>query len=117
MTAVSNVDTEASNDMTRTGACLPNCGACCESIVLQIAPDYTANPDIRTWIELHGLDIYEADGGSWLRLATPCTALQPDKSCGVYGTPLRPQMCADWPQIPRQLQGLEAVCGFSFEGV
>lgn len=51
-------------------------------------------------------------------LSLRCKFLQDDGSCGVYGTPERPDICAEWPSQPWELQTLDeagqAACGYSF---
>jgi len=100
----------------RVGACVSGCGKCCESIRLQVPPSYRSNPDVRRWVELHDIRLMEADGGVWAVVPIPCTALMADKQCALYGTPERPDVCAGWPYAPRDLTGLDDVCGYSFEG-
>ena len=51
-------------------------------------------------------------------LEQSCKHLQPDGSCGIFGQPQRPQICAEWPSQPWELQTLtpagQAACGYSF---
>ena len=101
----------------RLGECTPGCGACCRSLQLQVPPEYGTNPDIRHWIELHGVSLRERDGGMFVLLSQPCSALQGDSSCGLYGKPERPELCASWPATPAALEPVASVCSYSFEEV
>ena len=97
----------------RVGACLPGCGKCCEFLELETNPAYLRNPDALHWINLHGITITMVSGRAIARLPIPCTALQEDKACGLYGTLERPKMCGVWPQS-RAALGDITDCGYSF---
>lgn len=103
--------------MIRQGECTVGCGACCKYISLQVPPEYGSNPDVRKWIELHGIRLTERDGGVFASLEMPCHALTEDGKCGVYGTDARPDMCEEWPARPEQIAEFEEVrevCTYSF---
>ena len=98
----------------RLGECKPNCGACCQSLRLQVPPEYGANPDIKRWVELHGVKLVELDGGTFAMLPQPCSALTEDLRCDLYGTPERPLLCSEWPATPAALASVADVCSYSF---
>lgn len=97
----------------RTGACVTGCGKCCEFLELETNPAYLAAPDVLKWINLHGITLSMIDERCIARLPIPCMALQPDKSCGVYGTEARPAMCAAWPTSRLHIQDIPE-CGYAF---
>ena len=101
---------------TRQGTCQPRqCGsACCKSVILEVNPAYRADADVANWISLHGITMFERDGRTLARIPTPCTALDEAGRCGIYGQPERPDMCAAFPSAPASLDGIEAVCTFTF---
>jgi len=98
----------------RQGACTQGCGACCRILRLQVPPEYSRNPDIKKWVELHGVKLVELDGGTFVMLTMPCSALTEDGRCSLYGKPERPELCAHWPMTPAALLGVEDVCTYSF---
>ena len=103
------------------GYCKQGCGACCEFCTLNINPSYL-QADVRHWLELHGITLRESAGQVWANIPLPCSALQPDKSCGLYGQAERPQLCSDWPFSQGEIDELDRVagkktCTFYFEGV
>ena len=98
----------------RHGSCLQGCGLCCEMLELEINPVYLKAPDVANWVGQHGIGLRMEGERCIARLPIPCGALQPDKSCALYGKPERPRMCAAWPDHPRQLDAVPG-CGFSFE--
>ena len=98
----------------RQGECTVGCGACCKLLRLQVPPEYGSNPDIRKWVELHGVRLVNLDGGVFAMLTLPCSALTEDGKCSLYGTPERPDLCNHWPMTPAALLGVEDVCTFSF---
>ena len=99
----------------RVGSCTPNCGACCKFVTLVVHPDY-AQEDIRYWLELHGIKVVERSGVVMAYIPTPCSALQPDMTCGVYEQ--RPEVCRTWPTSQADIDLLHAFtdegCGYSF---
>ena len=99
--------------MKRMGECTAGCGACCRSMRLQVPPDY-ASPDIRKWIELHGLRLTQWNGGTFVHLDVACSALTEEGMCSLIDSPDRPEMCSQWPATPAAMEGLEDVCTFSF---
>lgn len=80
----------------RRGYCAEGCGACCEGVTLNVHPAYNEK-DVRKWLELHGIRLTERGGALWAYVPTPCRELQPNKQCGLYGKPERPQLCSEWP--------------------
>ncbi len=116
----------------RSGGCTKGCGACCTAIILPLDPDILNSPkfdDYMHWAELHGvrfikqknplrLDSYgnEMDKlSAWIPIR--CSELQEDKSCGLIGTPERPDMCGTFPLLPSTLGGLEEICTYTFTKV
>lgn len=97
----------------RRGQCLPNCGACCVFVRLQVPPTYR-DGDVRNWLGLHGISIQEIGGATFAVVGRPCSELTPDKRCGLYGKPERPRLCEEYPATPGALRGIEDVCGYSF---
>jgi hypothetical protein len=100
----------------RQGECLPNCGACCKFVRLQVPPTYQET-DTRGWLQLHGIRLTTIDGATFATIDRRCDALTDDNRCSLYGKPERPQLCADWPATPGAMAGLEDVCGYRFEEV
>ena len=103
--------------MKREGECTVGCGVCCNFLTLQVPPEYNSNPDVKKWVELHGVRLTERDGGVFAVLNVPCHALTEDGKCGVYGTDERPELCEHWPNSPAlisQIPEIEEVCTYSF---
>lgn len=98
----------------RRGSCLEGCGACCEFLRLQVPPSYGTDPDVKNWVELHGVQIVVIGEATYAVIGNKCSALNPDKSCSVFGTSARPQLCGEWPATPAAMTGLESVCGYEF---
>ena len=100
------------------GYCKENCGACCTYLKLNVHPEYWTNSDARHWVELHGITLTERAGQVWVTIPLPCSALQPDKSCGLYGTDERPRLCSAWPFEQNEIDEVDkrgANCTFYFE--
>lgn len=99
----------------RRGVCTEGCGACCKFVTLVVHPDY-AQEDVRYWLELHGIKVVERAGTVWAQVPLPCSALQPDASCGVYDQ--RPSPCRTWPNSQGDINLLHVFtdedCGYSF---
>lgn len=71
---------------------------CCRYIQLPLARSLTA--DEGAWVELHpGVHMVTADT---IHITTNCSALTEDGMCSLFGTDLRPEMCAVWPDNPRE---------------
>jgi Fe-S-cluster containining protein len=100
--------------LQRGGSCTAGCGACCKSIRLQVPPEYGTNPDIKKWVELHGITVKEVGGGMFAFLNLPCSALTEEGMCSLMGTADRPELCSHWPATPEAMAGLEEVCTYSF---
>ena len=98
----------------RVGECRTGCGACCTSIRLQIPTIYSSDPDIKNWIELHGIRVIQIGEATYASIPNRCSALADDKTCSLYGSATRPQLCSHFPATPAALTGLEAECSFSF---
>ena len=101
----------------RQGYCRQNCGFCCTYIKFNVHPSY-AQADVKYWIELHGITVTEVAGQVWVNIPLPCSALQPDKSCGLYGQAERPQVCSVWPFDQNEIDEVNkrgAGCTFYFE--
>ena len=108
--------------MQRQGYCSPSCGACCKGVTLNVNPQYAEQADVKHWLELHGARIWKNRGGDvWVFLPIPCSELQPDMSCGLYGKAERPQLCSDWPFNQQEITTLKDVtgadCTFNFAEV
>ena len=106
----------------REGFCKTGCGACCKFLVLQVNPQYYNSPDIKNWVELHGIRLVKRDGGVWAYIQATCRELQEDNSCGLYGKPERPNVCAEWPFNQAEINDLDAfvgekTCSYSFTEV
>jgi hypothetical protein len=97
----------------RTGEC-SGCGACCTHLRLQVPPSYASDPDVKHWIELHGIQIVQIGVVTYASIPTPCSALNSDGNCGLYGQPSRPRLCAAYPATPEALAGVEDQCSFDF---
>lgn len=90
----------------REGECTPGCGSCCRFLRLQVNPQYIELPDVKHWIELHGIRLRKKDGGVWAYIPISCTALTPEGMCGLQGKPERPELCATFPEGQWQLDEL-----------
>lgn len=106
--------------MNRVGEC-NGCSACCRFLILQVNPAYL-EADRRNWIEMHGIHLFEQDGGVWARINATCTHLTAEGKCGVYGLPERPQACATFPTVQADIDLIdewasEKVCSYEFIGV
>lgn len=85
------------------------------SIRIQCPPAYRSDPDIRRWVELHGIQLAEIGGATYAVISHRCSALTEDLKCSLYGTPERPQLCSEWPATPSAMVGHEDHCGYSWE--
>ena len=99
----------------RTGEC-NGCSACCRFLILQVNPQYL-EADRREWIEMHGIHLYERDGGVWARVNATCNHLTAEGKCGIHAD--RPQTCRDFPQVQGDVQLVdewlgEQTCSYSF---
>lgn len=105
--------------MERVGICREGCGACCEFLIVNVNPVYM-EPDKKAWIELHtGLRLFRQESGAWLSIRLPCKHLTAEKACGIFGSPERPQVCADFPSVQTDIAILEdafgkGACSYSF---
>jgi hypothetical protein len=101
----------------RTGSCTEGCAACCQSIVLQVNPQYGQEEEVRRWIELHGIRIEQYAGACWATVPMPCSALTPEGKCSLYGHEDRPKTCEFWPVSQSDIDKLEKpeVCTYRFE--
>lgn len=101
--------------MDRTGEC-NGCSMCCRFLILQVNPAYM-DQERRRWIELHGIRLFEQDGGVWARITAACTHLTEEGQCGIYAE--RPQACREFPMVQtdiaivNEFAGSE-VCSYSF---
>lgn len=100
--------------MVRLGGCT-SCGKCCTSLRLQVPPSYMDDPDVKNWVELHGISLLRVGEATYAVLNRKCSALASDnKTCTLYGKPERPGLCSEFPATPAALTGLETECGYSF---
>ena len=105
----------------RVGECNGCLGAanCCQFLIMQVNPAYLEG-DRRTFIEMHGIRLFEQDGGAWARITAKCTHLTDEGKCGVFGQPERPQACADFPFVQHDIDLVDdwigkKTCSYSFE--
>ena len=88
------------------------------SLELQVSPAYLTHPDVRKWIEYHGIALKsvtrEGQTGAFASIPLKCSKLTTDLKCSVHGTPEKPNLCNEWPFDPSNLVGLEDRCTFSF---
>ena len=101
----------------RVGEC-NGCSACCRFLILQVNPAYLES-DRRHWIELHGIRLYEKDGGTWAVINSPCEHLTEAGQCGIYGAPERPEACNTFPAFQHDIDLVdewigEKTCSYSF---
>ena len=101
----------------RSGTCQPNvCGsACCRFMWLAVDPQYLQQADMLAWVRLHGIDVVEWAGWTMARIPIPCTALDGEGRCSLYGMPERPTICSSFPVAPADLLGIDAACTFTFQ--
>ncbi len=72
--------------------------------------------DEQQWVEMHpGVTIK----GQNVRIEVSCEALTSAGRCGVFGTELRPEMCANYPESPEALNGIPVPSGclYRFEQI
>lgn len=93
----------AQQPVQRQGYCKEDCAACCKFLILQVNPQYKSK-DIRRWIESHGIELKEKDGGLFAYIPIPCTALDGTK-CLIYED--RPEVCRTWPQSQAEIETLK----------
>ena len=107
----------------RTGGCHQGCGACCEQIVLPIDPrvlrDLEKFDDWRKWVEYHpGMKVIVRTYHPFVQvyIDIPCSKLEENKDCGVYGTDERPKLCGDFPKLPYGIEdiGLGETCTYKW---
>ena len=101
----------------RGGTCTRGCGECCTSIRLQVPPAYERTPDIKHWIELHGLKVVRIGEAAFVVIPNRCSALTADNLCSLYGSADRPRLCDAFPATPAAITGLEDVCTYEFRQV
>lgn len=71
------------------------------------------------WAERYGISFIQREGANKALLAyvqQPCEHLRDDGNCAVQGMPLRPEMCAPYPQHPLDVEGIP-FCTYKFEAV
>jgi len=49
---------------------------------------------------------YTPRDGYSLRIDVPCSALDQEGRCSLFGSPERPEMCSQWPDQPEQIADL-----------
>lgn len=101
----------------RSGEC-NGCAACCRFLILQVNPAYLEE-DRRRWIEMHGIRLFERDGGAWASISAQCNHLTEEGKCGIYEE--RPQGCRDFPTVQHDIDLVnewvgEKACSYSFAG-
>jgi len=69
-------------------------GACCTFMTQW---ETRKDPDLKKYMQLHGVEIKETLKGLWLKLPVPCKAFDPNtKRCKVHAT--RPNICRNYPR-------------------
>jgi len=101
----------APSGLQRVGSCKEGCGACCKGIALNANPAYFEQKEVKRWLELHGIRVWQNGGQTWCWVPVPCSELQPDMKCGLYGKPERPKLCEDWPFNQQEIITLREVTG------
>lgn len=110
----------------RYGGCTAGCGACCEYLTVPLDPRINDNEpekieDLRYWLSLHGLTMYQDGDQLSLNIPIPCSKLvtdeDGDKICGVYGTDERPDLCSNLPRTIRGVRGVEQICTYRWRAV
>lgn len=98
--------------MMRTGECNGCLGAanCCRFVIMQVNPAYMDTERLR-FFEMHGIHLFEQDGGTWARINATCQHLTEDGACGVYGTAERPQACVEFPFVQHDIDLVDAWAG------
>lgn len=104
----------------RTGGCTLGCGKCCEAVIIPLdrrVRNHREFQDWCNWLALHKITVMIDDEKGYFDAHIPisCEALQPDKSCGLWKTPMRPQMCSTTPRVPGDLTTVEDVCTYTFK--
>lgn len=101
---------------TREGSCEPQrcAAACCRAIFLEVNPVYLHDADVAAWVRLHGIELAEREGRVLARINAPCSVLGQAGTCLIYDRPERPKLCADFPQAPAALFGIEGACSYRF---
>ncbi len=109
--------------MARQGECRPDCGACCEFVILpidsRVATELEPYLDWVKWLALHGMEAKLDGRGLRVRVPLKCMMLTRESKCQIYdhdeGPHLgRPKMCANAPTCPEDLEGIEG-CSYTFE--
>lgn len=102
--------------MLRVGECKVGCGACCRDIWLEVAPVYHEEADLKHWLALHNVSVSQMNGRTWAHIPVACSQLAEDGKCNAFGTPMRPQMCEDFPVFPEQIvmSQIGDVCTYRF---
>ena len=78
--------------------------------------------DRRHFVELHGIRLFEQNGGAWAMINASCRHLTEEGRCGVFGSPERPKTCEDFPFVQTDIDLVDEwagskVCSYSFEEV
>lgn len=82
--------------------------------MLEINPVYRTDPDVSSWVRLHGIEMFDRDGRTFARIPTPCQVLGESGRCLIYEQPERPALCGAFPASPASLDGVEDVCTYAF---
>ena len=112
--------TRASGLFVRSGSCNqcedgPIPGECCTKLALPISPTAGANPDVRVFFALHGVEVRFAGELSLAVLPLRCSALLPNGDCSLYDKPERPQVCSSGPLNAWAGKALNPHCSYVFE--
>lgn len=105
----------------RTGGCHTKCGVCCEVIILPLDRRLLRSAayweKFKHYLEVRGLQVVVSPTRFEVRFPITCQHLQDDKSCGIFGTPERPELCNRWPRMPYDLfeTGLDEACTYQWK--
>lgn len=106
----------------RTGGCTLGCGACCEAVIIPLDPRLLTSgrfDDWRHWLELHDIRVIIDKDKHYLDAYIParCRELQENKSCGLWESPERPDLCSRSPRVPEDLETIEDICTYKFSQI
>ena len=106
----------------RTGWCSPHCGACCEAMIIPVNPLVLRNrarfDDWCKWLALHGMTTrVRGEDDVEIHIPIPCSELTKEKTCKVYGTDKRPNVCGRFPRHPYDIESVADICTYKFTKV
>lgn len=89
-------------------------GECCTHLAFPVSETAAANPDVVHFFRLHGVEIRFWGDQPLAIVPLPCSQLQANGDCGLYGQPERPDVCQAGPLNP-WAGALNPHCSYSFE--